>query len=1085
MGAPGSAIAVTNQDWQNLIGIQYALRGMDKETGLNCYGLVREVYKLLSIELPARDENALTADLVKTEGKNWIRIPGPVPYCVALMRRHDGNFGLGVITLDGKLLQCMPSTGVVLSRLSRYERTIVGYYKHKPGGGQVLPDAEDGDIARSIGQLLVTAGAIALTAAGYPYAGMALMAAGSLVVNALFPVQKPETPALSGVSGDLSDSRQYTWDGIVNESRQGLVKPLIFGRILVGGQIISEKTWFNDDGEEQLDVLICPAKNRITRVQTVYINDSEAEFFPGVTITTREGDDEQTLIEAFKKIYTQYKSGAKIPFDASTDSPLNKVTFSSKSKVTGCRFVVTAPRGIYELVGGTPIARNVTFKIQYKTRAEATWHPLNSDYAWSAGSIFSSTLFFSGRILQGFDTNTEVNGIKFPLTSKGTVALSEQTSGSLTIGRIYEIITYASGDDFTNVGGANASGSVFVATGTDPAVWTNGSELHQCGYINWSKYKVWYRKLTEQDWTLHGEYEAGANNTNARADGAWDIELENLDPAKYQVRIDWVNDINSDPLIYTDVTKCFTIGSVQTAQATSDLVIEGDADTPNSSVSKTVEIENLDDDYHMFRLWRTTIDQVSVYWQDDIYLNTYSEIIDAVCAYQNHPLIGVEAIASDRLSGSRPTIKSLVIGEPLSVPEASKRFDTTVYADEGAGDDNTRQIVVNAVLPACDGLYCWLVRMDSAGYAQVDRQLTKFTLRVVSWEDAGNGKTRLTINSTEAIPAGTEVMVFHENDMPYRNLAWAVTKMMILGSSGRITEEKIEWESFADWDAWNEELVWNEEKQEYEKRHLFDACIDWSSDLWSIAQRAAKTGRGVIIPSNGKYKIVVDRAGTHTQVFSEGNTRDVTVHPIPRQDRANIVLTSFLNEDVNYEEKYVSEPDVQGTEKPIIATIETLIGVTRESQARRYLKYVLKQNRYVENSVDFSAAFDAIESEVGDPIKLQSQLNIYAVGGRIKAVNDGSVTLDRSIAAAGETYELVVWCKDGSHTWQGVLTGEINEVPTTDQLPPAKPYEYTYILSRVGEETTKYRVLNTKYAAKTFGSQLSALEYHDEVYADD
>ncbi len=1083
---PGKTIAATSQDWQNLIGIQYALRGMDKETGLNCYGLVREVYKLLSIKLPARDEDTLTADLVKTEGRNWIRISQPIPYCVALMRRHDGNFGLGVVTPGGDLLQCMPPTGVVLSRLSKYERTIVGYYRHKPGGGESLPDAEDGDIGRTIGQLLVTAAAIALTAAGHPWAAMAVMGVGSLVNNALFPAQKAETAALSGVSGDLSDSRTYTWDGIVNDVRQGLVKPLIFGRMLVGGQIISEKTWVNDDGEEQLDVLICPAKNRITRVQTVYINDSEAEFYPGVAITTREGDDEQTPIEAFKKIYTQYKSGAKIPFDAGTDSPLNKVTFSSKSKVTGCRFVVTAPRGIYELVSGTATARSVIFRIQYKKRAEDVWHPLNSDYAWSAGSTNNSTAYFTGRILQGFDTTGEAEGIRFTLTSIGTVTLSTQSSGSLITGKVYEILSYESGDDFTNVGGANVTGSVFTATGTTPADWSHGSWLRECGSIYWSKYRVWYRSLSAIDWTLYGEYEAGANNTASKADAVWDIEIENLDPAKYQVRIDWVNDVNSDPLIYTHtVTECFTISSIQTAEATSDLVIEGDDDSPTGEVSKTVELLDLDENYYIFRLWRTTTDQISIYWQDDIYLNTYSEIIDAVCAYPNHPLIGVEAIASDRLSGSRPTIKSLVIGEPLSVPAAENRYDTTVYADEGAGTNNTRTIVVNTTLPACDGLYCWLVRMDSDGYAQTDRLLTKYTLRVSSWEDAGNGKTRLVVNSTEAIPADTEVMIFHENDMPYRNLAWAVTKMMIVGSSGRITESKIRWESFADWDSWNEELVWNAEKEEYEKRHLFDGCIDWSSDLWSIVQRAAKAGRGVIVPSNGEYRVVVDRAGVHRQVFSEGSDSDVTITPIPRQNRANIVITSFLNEDANYDEKYVSESDVQGAEKPITATIDTMIGVTRESQARRYLKYLLRQNRYVKDSVDFSVGFDAIESEVGDPIKFQSQLNISAIGGRIRAVNDGSVTLDRSITAAGETYELVVWCKDGSHTWQGTLTGEITEVPTTDQLPLAGPYEYTYILSRVGEESTKYRVTNTKFNAKTFLSKLTALEYRDEVYADD
>lgn len=52
------------------------------------------------------------------------------------------------------------------------------------------------------------------------------------------------------------------------------------------------------------------------------------------------------------------------------------------------------------------------------------------------------------------------------------------TSGTLEIGKTYYISNYQSSDDFTNVGAVdNSIGTRFVATGTTPAVWTNGSEL--------------------------------------------------------------------------------------------------------------------------------------------------------------------------------------------------------------------------------------------------------------------------------------------------------------------------------------------------------------------------------------------------------------------------------------------------------------------------------------------------------------------------------------------------------------------------------------------------------------------------------
>jgi hypothetical protein len=56
------------------------------------------------------------------------------------------------------------------------------------------------------------------------------------------------------------------------------------------------------------------------------------------------------------------------------------------------------------------------------------------------------------------------------------------TSGPLTVGGFYIISTGNAGDNFTNVGAANNNtGTTFIATGTTPAVWTNGSVLQRRG----------------------------------------------------------------------------------------------------------------------------------------------------------------------------------------------------------------------------------------------------------------------------------------------------------------------------------------------------------------------------------------------------------------------------------------------------------------------------------------------------------------------------------------------------------------------------------------------------------------------------
>jgi hypothetical protein len=58
------------------------------------------------------------------------------------------------------------------------------------------------------------------------------------------------------------------------------------------------------------------------------------------------------------------------------------------------------------------------------------------------------------------------------------------TSGTLTVGLYYQIVTFVAGDNFTNVGaGSNASGVIFKATGTTPTTWSNGSTVNTVSFL--------------------------------------------------------------------------------------------------------------------------------------------------------------------------------------------------------------------------------------------------------------------------------------------------------------------------------------------------------------------------------------------------------------------------------------------------------------------------------------------------------------------------------------------------------------------------------------------------------------------------
>ncbi len=94
-------------------------------------------------------------------------------------------------------------------------------------------------------------------------------------------------------------------------------------------------------------------------------------------------------------------------------------------------------------------------------------------------SLFQSFLKFIGLDFTG-NNLTFMNGTTMWKSTGDSNSI--QTSGTLIIGHHYTISAYFSPDDFTNVGGTNASGATFTATGTTPTTWTNQSILYEYPY---------------------------------------------------------------------------------------------------------------------------------------------------------------------------------------------------------------------------------------------------------------------------------------------------------------------------------------------------------------------------------------------------------------------------------------------------------------------------------------------------------------------------------------------------------------------------------------------------------------------------
>jgi hypothetical protein len=124
-----------------------------------------------------------------------------------------------------------------------------------------------------------------------------------------------------------------------------------------------------------------------------------------------------------------------------------------------------------------------------------------------SGQTITGDLTINGNItVTGITNNLSVGTYRALMTQTGPITGTDifAFNGGLIIGEPYTINTYFEGDDFSNIadvtsGVINQTGCVFIATGTTPTIWDNGTDLasdgglivdvleNTLGYdINWS-----------------------------------------------------------------------------------------------------------------------------------------------------------------------------------------------------------------------------------------------------------------------------------------------------------------------------------------------------------------------------------------------------------------------------------------------------------------------------------------------------------------------------------------------------------------------------------------------------------------------
>lgn len=126
--------------YEDIIGLPFVDGGRSADTGFDCWGLAREVYRRYGIDLPDYRISALNTKKISEQMAEdkpaWIKVSDPLPVpCLVVIQLSCDSWAnhVGVHIGNGLFIHAYRNTGVVIDRLKRWRSSIVGFYV--PRGG--------------------------------------------------------------------------------------------------------------------------------------------------------------------------------------------------------------------------------------------------------------------------------------------------------------------------------------------------------------------------------------------------------------------------------------------------------------------------------------------------------------------------------------------------------------------------------------------------------------------------------------------------------------------------------------------------------------------------------------------------------------------------------------------------------------------------------------------------------------------------------------------------------------------------------------------------------------------------------------
>jgi len=271
--------------------------------------------------------------------------------------------------------------------------------------------------------------------------------------------------------------------------------------------------------------------------------------------------------------------------------------------------------------------------------------------------------------------------------------------------------------------------------------------------------------------------------------------------------------------------------------------------------------------------------------------------------------------------------------------------------------------------------------------------------------------------------------------------------------------------------------------------------LDSQQELQSALNMVSLLGRATVVQFGNKFAPIIDMAvdiPTQSFLFTSGNIVDssFSLDYIPYNERSNIVEVTYYDKTDSYKAKTVQiqSHDFDSTTVERKSSVN-LYGCIDRQQAANYAQFLLNSNRYITETVSFTADIDAIACGVGDVIKVGKKYMTNTIAdGRIVEATATSIKLDQEVTLeVGVNYEIQFRLQNDKIIIVDVPSVSVETITDTLTVPTMAdiPQQYdVYAFGRQDTEATNlYRVVNISRASD-FTRKISAIEYNVDVYND-